>query len=161
VSRRGVAALAGLLVVVGAVLAVRLATASGSPLTQEELVAYQAAVHPPLSEGGRLVQERLKPAAGATTPVADAEGWARELEDVRAKVAAVEPPSQLAEAHRLFDAALAAYAETARLVADGSPGAVATGERADRTYDDASRILQRERRRLGLGPTAEFPDPEA
>ena len=158
-SRRAVAALAALLVAGGAIVAVRLATAVGDALTTGQLVAYQAAIHPPLSEGGRLVQERLKPAAGAAAPVADAEGWARELDAIRAKVAAVDPPSRLGEAHRLFDAALAAYAGAARLIADGSPGAVAAGERADATYDDASRILQRERRRLGLGPSAEFPDP--
>jgi hypothetical protein len=160
VSRRILPAVVALVVAVGAVLAVRLATA-GDALTSAELVAYQAAIHPPLSEGGRLVQERLKPAAPAGTPVAEADGWARELDAIRARVAAVDPPDELAGAHRLFDTALAQYAETARLVADGSGDAVAAGERADATYDDASRILQRERRRLGLGATAEFPDPDA
>lgn len=173
------------LLVAGVAAAVVLAAttdgdATSAPrLTADELLAYQAAVHPALRDGGQTVEQGMKPAVadlrdpGGVPPEAiadEADAWTRDLAAVRAKVAAVPVPAGLREVAAGFDAALARYLaaaaafgraaraperERAALIEEG----VAIAREADRHYDDASRVLQRLRRDLGLGATADFPDP--
>lgn len=165
----------------GAVLAARSEETPRDTLTAVELQAYQGLITPHLTEGGKIVQLGMKPAMTdlatpggipAATIAGEADAWVAALTGVRQRVAAVIPPEQLREAHRLFDEALGRYLEAARLFGQAAraPAAeqraaidrgIAVAEIADDVYDAASRILQRLRRELGLGVTADFPDPDA
>jgi hypothetical protein len=153
---------------------------NGGRLTRSELAAYQAGILPPLREGGVVVEQRMKPAvsglaqapaAALAQVAADAPSWVGQLAAVRTKVAAVPAPAELAEAAAGFDRALARYAEAARQFgaaadapaasrAAAAAAAVDVARDADALYDGASAVIQRARRRLGLGPTPDFPDPE-
>lgn len=151
-----------------------------SGLTRAELETYQSAIAPVMQEGGRTVELGMKPAikdlaepggVPAAAIAGESDAWIRDLTSVRTRVAAVTPPKALAEAHRLFDAALGEYLAAAALFGRAARAPAAerralidhgldTAERADDTYDAASRIIQRWRRDLGLGATADFPDPD-
>jgi hypothetical protein len=188
--RRWALVIAFLLIAGFAVAAGIAATTGGSKpkatptpgLTAAELTAYTEAVLPALSDGGKTIEQGMKPALAALSgsdknvpPAAvagEAQAWVRDLRDVRGRVAAVPAPAALREAARLFDTALGQYvaaAETFGLAAAATgrertqlvDQGVATARAGDATYDDASRIIQDLRRRLGLGPTADFPDPSA
>jgi hypothetical protein len=149
-------------------------------LTRAQLTSYQAAIVGPLRDGGAIIQKGMKPgvadlASRHVVPpaaiVGEAQAWVAALTRVRSKLAVVAPPPQLRKASQLFDQALVGYLQAAMLFgqAAGANGdqrkalltrGYATAEAADRTYDQASRILQRSRRHLGLGPTVDFPDPD-
>lgn len=153
---------------------------SGSErLTVQELTAYQQAIASPLREGGATVQLQIKPRLtdldkGTVAPdvvVVESASWVRQLTRVRTAVAAAAAPPQLAGASRLFDEALVGYIRAATLFgkAAAAPPAdrpellrrgIEVATAADKTYDEASRILQRLRRQLGMGRTSEFPDPD-
>jgi hypothetical protein len=179
-SRRRVVAVVAVLALAGAGAAVAAFVADDEPsLTAKQLVAYQAAIHPPLSDGGRTVEQGMKPALaditdGGQVPVsaiaAESDRWVADLNAVRAKVAAVPPPGELRDAAALFDRALeryvaaaAAFGRAARAPVEQRQAlldeGIASAREADRTYDDASRVIQQWRRRLGLGATSDFPDP--
>jgi hypothetical protein len=179
VRRRVVAAVVVTAVAVSVAAAVAAVARRPEPLTAKRLAAYTDAIAPPLSDGGRVVEQGMKPgvadllnrhAVPPATIAVEAAEWERELTRVRGAVAAVPVPPGLGEAAALFDRALAGYVEAAELfrraalAPEGQRRAIAdrgftAAEAADRTYDAASRIVQRERRRLGLGPTATLPDP--
>lgn len=96
------------------------------------------------------------------TLVTMAAGWVKAMERAGRDFAAIEPPSFLSEATRLYAASFDAYLETARALhaAAGATGqeradhiAIAGehGTRADRLYDAAKAEVQRHRERLGMG----------
>ncbi len=170
------AALVGLAGVGAGLVAAR---SSAPSLTRARLVAYESAVLVPLREGGATVEQGIKPALADlterhVTPPAviagEADGWVRDLTSVRARVGAVAPPDELREAARLFDRALEQYLEAARTFRAAAAasavqrralldGGYAVARAADATYDDAARVIQRWRHRLGLPSTPDFPDP--
>lgn len=149
------------------------------PLTADQLLAYERAVIPHLKDGGRTVEQGMKPGVDdllnrhvvpPATIAAEADRWAADLTRVRDTVNGIDPPRALAEAGRLFVTALDTYIRAARTFGEAARAPEARrreianrgydlGRDADRTYDAASRILQTERRRLGLGPSPDFPDP--
>ena len=149
-------------------------------LTEEQLLAYEAALLPHLREGGKTVERGMKPGVDdllnkhvvpPATIAVEAETWAADLTRVRTALAAVEPPPQLTEVSQLFDDSLDAYVQAAHVFAEAARApeaqrrAIANrgydlGRTADRIYDSASRIIQTARRNLGLGPSSDFPDPE-
>lgn len=172
-SKRALTALLAFVAVavfVGTIVVTRETTPS---LTREELLTYQDAIHPLMSDGGRTVEQGMKPGVpdvrAGKVATSEAEGWVTALQAVREQVVAVEAPPALRDAARLFREALDSYVDAAdalrRATGDADRRetlvdfAVTTAESADRTYDEASLILQNWRRRLGLGSTAEFPDP--
>jgi hypothetical protein len=180
--RHAVAAGLTLVVVLSAVAATAYVssrrTSRHEGLTAAELTSYTGAVLPPLREGGRVVEQEMKPTIGdlvsgkltGTTFAGRVDTWLADLSRVRGEVAAVPPPAELRPAATGFDDALgrylaaaeafraAALAPAARRQAALDHGyAVAT--EADHRYDTASAVIQGWRRRLGLGPTADFPDP--
>lgn len=155
-------------------------TACGSPgLSKARLVSYESAIAAPLKDGGRTVEQGMKPALADlnvdhVTPPAmiarEARQWVADLTDVRARVAAVTPPAQLRAVSRGFDEALTLYVEAARwferaATADALQRSAlldkgyAAAKRADAAYDAASRLLQTARHRVGLGSSPDFPDP--
>jgi hypothetical protein len=145
------------------------------------LLAYERALVPILREGGRLVQEEMKPSLReisegeitGDTLLGRTAAWRGELERIRARLAALRPPAFLGDIGARWLAAVDAYlaavdafealarapagSERARLVAE----AAAAGERADRVFDRAAAVIQFHRRRLGLGPSPSLPDPAA
>lgn len=183
--REVVAALAAAVVVGLSATAITVYLAArddGRPaLTTEALTAYQEAVLPHLREGGGLVEQGMKPAAtelakatgkAAARIASDATGWADALGQIRANVAAVPTPEPLREAATGFDRALARYVDAARQFGTAArtplpqrAPVLANGYEiahdADTLYDAASAVIQRWRRRLGLAPTTDFPDPES
>lgn len=131
--------------------------------------AYANAITPIQKDGGRLVYEGVRTSVaslfrGELAPAdfrARAGAWKADLERVRLQLAAQQPPARLKPAAELFDRALRQYraaidgfvtasrAPAARLQA-ALTAAVPAAERADRTYDRADALVQRELRRLGL-----------
>ena len=164
-----------------AVLAARDSGDDAPTLTRQELEAYEKAVVPLLREGGQVVELGMK--AGVTdlskpggvpaeAIAGESDAWIRVLNTVRDELALMTPPPALAEAHRLFGDALRRYVEAARIFGEAARGPAAgrqavidrgldIAESADDVYDAASAIVQRWRRDLGLGPSADFPDPTA
>lgn len=142
---------------------------------------YEAAVVPIVREGGKLVEVGVKVGLSdlstehVTAPAVVAEQaqvWRRELTALGRQLAEVTAPGDLEAAHAAFVDALRIYAEAAALVeeaARSAPGAprdelldrvVDAGDRADERYDEGSRLLQDLRRRSGLEPSSDFPDPD-
>jgi hypothetical protein len=175
-------ALVLVIVIPGALLVALAAGSDGGEdrpaLTAAELEAYTGAVHPVLSRGGQVVERDMKPAVRVLAePRADAKAvregaplWVRRLTTARADVAAVPPPPALAGLPAMFDRALELYIQAAGLLGAAArttgdertrtlDEAVAKARAADRAYDDASRVIQDWRRRLGLDPSPQFPDP--
>ncbi len=143
-------------------------------------LAYERAVLVPIRDGGRVVQQEMKPSLDqlrrgeitAADARARAGGWRRAFAAVRVKVLALTPPSFLRDVELRFLAAIDGYATIAVLFdrAAGEDGAAraslldaaaAAGRRADTMFDRASSIMQFHRRRLGLGATTKLPDPAA
>lgn len=141
---------------------------------------YEDAIAEHARRGGRIVQLEVKPSLrelldGSIAPPEFAEragGWEAELERVRLGILAAAPPPLLAGIEGLWDRAMRTYVEAVRqfraaALAEGTKretlldGGITIADRADDLYDEASRLLQRARRRLGLEPTANFPDPDA
>lgn len=177
--KRLVAAVAAV-VVVGAGVGVYAVTRPDPKpaLTAAALTAYEQAILPSLRDGGRVIEQGVKPDLGdlgsgkiSGTAFADhADGFLAELERVRTAVAAVTPPSPLRPAADGFDAALARYEQAVRefKAAALTPRAgreaalakgYATAQSADTLYDSAGAVIQRWRVRLGLGTSADFPSP--
>jgi hypothetical protein len=165
--------LLGLVVVL---IVVGLSPKSSPGLTVRQLNAYQAAITPPLRDGGATVQEGMKPAINDlvtqhTVPpqamVGEARDWVTSLQGNRKIVAAVHVPAALADAQRLFLTSLDRYIEAAQDfgIAAGNASSrrewlqkvYAAGTAGDQAYDDASGILQGWRHTLGLPSSPDFP----
>jgi hypothetical protein len=132
---------------------------------------YAETISPLAFEGGRIIQERIKPslgdlADGKTKPEdyrRQAQAWKHDLEEIRKAFAGVPVPPNLEEAARLFDTALRGYIEavdqfvgasSTRGTSDQIHAALDPGRelarRADKTYDRARGMVQSELRRVGL-----------
>jgi hypothetical protein len=141
---------------------------------------YERALLPALREGGRIVQQEMKPSLrelgdGSITQklaVDRATAWYRQFTMILADVGTLRPPSFLGDVERRWVAAIVAYRKISTLFEQAAkqPGAArvklleqaaAAGSRADALFDDASRVMQLHRRRLGLGATGRLPDPAA
>ena len=145
------------------------------------ILAYERSLTSPLREGGRIVQEEMKPSLGelasgelsSAAALGRASAWRRVLEGVRSDVSALTPPSFLGDIEQRWKAAMDGYLAAADLfgrAASAGPGAERTrllseaanaGTRADKLFDAAAAVIQSHRRRLGLGPTTSLPDPGA
>jgi len=176
VSKRVLTAVLAFVAVAVGVVTVVLARDTEPAVTREELLLYQAEIYPPLANGGRTVEQGMKPAVpdvrAGKVAASEAEGWVMSLRAVREEVLLVDVPPGLRDAAGLFATALDKYVEAAETFQQAAgagaaerdtlvDAAVALAEEADRAYDDASRVIQQWRRRLGLGPSAQFPDPTA
>jgi hypothetical protein len=143
-------------------------------------LGYERAVLPSLREGGRIVQQEMKPslrelAEGEIAQEAALEratAWRGELAKVLAEVVALRPPSFLGDIEARWTAAIAGYRQIPGLFEQASrqtgpararllEQAAGAGARADKLFDKASAVMQFHRRRLGLGSTAHLPDPAA
>jgi len=139
---------------------------------------YERAILVPIKDGGRLVEQEMKPSlndlsTGAVTPtiaIERAVAWHTDLVQDRTQMLGLTPPSFLRGIQTLWARALDAYLAVPELFtqaarATGSARkalldrAADAGTRADRLFDDAARVMQYHRRRLGLGPTHDLPDP--
>ena len=139
---------------------------------------YERALQPALKEGGRIVVQQMRPSipdlgAGKLdrrTAVERASGWRRAFRQIRVDVVALVPPGFLGDIELRWTRALDAYLSIADLFEQAAAAtgpsrtqtldrAVAAGTRADTLFDRAASVMQAHRRRLGLGPTGELPDP--
>jgi hypothetical protein len=132
---------------------------------------YAETISPLAFEGGRVIQERVKPSLGdlveGRTKPEDyrrlAAAWKHDLDEIRKAFASAPAPPRLTEAARFFDRAMRGYVEAidefARVsstkgTADEIDAALNPGRemarRADKTYDRARRLVQAELRRTGL-----------
>jgi hypothetical protein len=149
-------------------------------VTRAELVAYEASILPIVQDGGKTVEEGMKPALTdllhrhITPPsfiVKEGDAWIAELSRVRQQLVAVTPPPDLAPASRLLAQSLDYYLTAAR---DFRAAAAATskserarfadlgvraGEAGDAVYDRGSAVIQHARQRLGLPLNPNFPSP--
>jgi hypothetical protein len=141
-------------------------------------LAYEAAALVPIREGGRIVQEEMKPSlselrAGTISAVIAHEraaGWRGGMSAALTQLLALHPPAFLQDIGSKWKASLDTYVEIAALfdLAAAASGAerlrlldeaAATGTRADRLFDAAARVMQLQRERLGLGVTPDLPNP--
>ena len=177
--RHDALAIAGI-VTVAAVIATLLALApvNRARLARERRAVqkYAETISPLAFEGGRVTEERIKPALAqlveGTLKAADfvrqSEGWKHDLSEIRRAFAAAPAPKGVKDASRIFDQAFRGYLAAVDAFVRGSStqgapekidGALEPGRviarRADKTYDRARRLVQAELRRLGL-PDALF-----
>lgn len=140
---------------------------------RRSLEVYEEEVERIAKGAGRVVQLGLKAGIGeldrGEEPGADefaerAEGWERELRGYRSELAALDPPSFLADTELRRLDAMDGYIEVARILARaaGVTGdersalldeAVETGETADDVWEEADSAVNRHRERLGLPVT--------
>jgi hypothetical protein len=142
------------------------------------IVAYESAVYPIVKEGGRVVQEEMKPSLrqfvegeiAADELLRRAGSWRRAFEKVRSDVLVLQPPAFLRAIEprwtRAFDAYLqtiTAFEAVARAPASERRARLdqvsTAGTTADHLYDQAVELIRSHRRRLGLGPSPNFPEP--
>jgi hypothetical protein len=171
-----VACAAGLILV----LALGHAGDSGQPAHPDTaaLSDYTAALASPTKEGGRIVQQEMKPSLGefeqgqlsAADFVVRARGWQLELARVRDLIDHLSVPPGIAAAGPLFHQAMQAYIDAAKLFeqAGEAPAAdrpaalqhaVDAARKADGEFDQASAVVQRALRNAGLQPDHNLPDP--
>ena len=147
---------------------------------RESYLRYESAVLPLVREGGRVVQQEMKPSirelgAGEITERMAHDrvaGWRTAFTRLGADLMALDPPGFLGDIERRWTAAVDGYLKIpdlferavtqtgdarARLLTE----AAAAGESADKLFDDAAAVMQYHRRRLGLGSTSQLPDPAA
>ena len=169
----------GLVVVLAAgATAVFLTGASNRKSDRAAIVAYERSVLPSIREAGRIVQQEMKPslreiADGSITgqQLLDRTGaWQRVFKRAREDLLALEPPGFLGDIEAGWDAAIGAYlnaVDAFQALGRADPGsrtgaldqAVTLGEFADDLFDRVAGVIQLHRRRLGLGPTTNLPDP--
>lgn len=88
--------------------------------------------------------------------------WNHDLATARSAVAALTPPAFLRQIEGRWLAAIDAFARVPSLIAQASVRAAREAlDDADSRLGDAARVMQFHRRRLGLGPTPQLPDPAA
>jgi hypothetical protein len=141
------------------------------------LKAYVEALRSPTSDGGRVIQQLMKPSIGefaqgqvdAPTFVARARGWVIALQSVKQRIATISVPPAVASAGPLFNQAMDGYIHTARVleqaasVPDDQRAAALergrqAGRDADQVYDRAAAVVQRALRAAGLAPDSALPD---
>jgi hypothetical protein len=149
-----------------------------NPQASAELSAYTAALGPPTQEGGRIVEQEMKPSLAefergvldAATFASRAGGWQLAFQRIRRQIDRIPVPTLIPAAGGLFDAAIDAYIRTAQLLeaAARAPGsarqaaieaAVDAARAADSAYDRAAAVVQRALRAAGLPPDNGLPDP--
>ncbi len=143
------------------------------------LTAYTTALRSPTSEGGRIVEQEMKPSIAefsqgqvdAATFQARARGWELGFARVRDDIDKIAVPPAIASAGPLFRQAMDAYLDAAKLfeqaggVAAGPQRdaamqrAIAQAESADRQYDAAALVVQRALAAAGLPPDSALPNP--
>jgi len=142
------------------------------------LTAYTDALRAPTSDGGRIVEQEMKPTISdfsqgqldAASFAADARGWQLALRQVKDRIDRIVVPPAIAAAGPLFDAAMDAYIAAAKLfeqaaAAPQSQRQAAVGKgidqarAADRQYDQAALVVQRALAAAGLQPDSNLPDP--
>ncbi|MGH2785181.1 MAG: hypothetical protein ACRDJ1_07950 [Actinomycetota bacterium] len=142
------------------------------------LLAYERAILPHVREAGRIVQQEMKPTLreisdGAVTDsqiLERSEAWQRVFERVRADLLALKAPGLLGDIDQAWSAAMGGYllaVDTVAAIARAAPDqrtvaidqAATFGERADQLFDTVASIIQFHRKRLGLGPSLNLPDP--
>ena len=142
------------------------------------LTAYTDALRAPTSDGGRIVEEEMKPTIGdftqgsldATSFAADARGWQLALRQVKDRIDRIAVPPAIAAAGPLFDAAMDDYIAAARLFEQAAAApqsqrgaAVQRGidqaRQADNQYDQAALVVQRALAAAGLQPDPALPNP--
>jgi hypothetical protein len=150
----------------------------GPTAVQQALTAYTAALRPPTTEGGRIVQQEMKPSLGefssgsidAGNFISRARGWQLAMARVRDQIGAITPPSVIASARPLFVAAMDDYVHAAQLFeqAGAAPqdqrtaaldAAIAAARGADQAFDRAAAVVQRALRAAGLPIDSALPDP--
>ncbi|MCU1591847.1 MAG: hypothetical protein JWP11_3103 [Frankiales bacterium] len=155
------------------------ASTTPAGLRQDQLLAYEHAVVPIVQDGGRVIQDGMKPAIDdlqyrhivpAPVIAQEAAGWLDRLASVRTRLAAVSAPPALQSPTSTFLTALDGYraaAQSFRAAALAPAGAkrgalVARGvkqaETADRVYDQGAAVVQGLRHGFGLEPSPYFPD---
>jgi hypothetical protein len=142
------------------------------------LTAYTAALRAPTAEGGRVVEQQMKPSVGEfdrgqvdePTFVARARGWVLALQKVKKEIDAIRVPPVIASAGPLFDQAMDAYVHAAQVFEQAAALPVgaertaaldrgrAAGRDADQAYDRAAAVVQRALRAAGLPPDSALPD---
>jgi hypothetical protein len=161
-----------------AVLALGKGSDSGpTPADATALTAYTSALRPATSEGGRIVEQEMKPSLGdfergslgAGDFVTRARGWQLGLARVRDQIDAISTPPAIAAAHGLFHLAMQAYVDAARLFEGAGLAsaaerqaalarAVAAAEAADGDFDRAAAVVQAALRAAGMPADHELPD---
>lgn len=167
----------------GGLLAAGIAFASSGgedDVTATEVSAYQKELFPLAEEWGRIEIQGMRAAIGdlsdgdaegvpAVTIAGEARAWQASLIDLRKRIAALTPPEPLVPAERLFDRAIVRYIDAAiefEKAADGPETQRQVGiERGieaaldgARLYNEASMVLQRVRKSVGLPETPDFPN---
>lgn len=180
---RLLAGLAPFVLIAVAVGGARLLGGDGGTSTadREAVVRYQEAVHPLTVEWGKIEILGMRPAIGdlqeeggvpAETIAGEARHWQATLASLRGQLAAVNPPPGLDRAAALFDDSIATYIEAARLFEAAAEASGHDRERgiADgidkvrqgtKRFNEAAVVLQSARKRVGLGPTDDFPKEHA
>jgi hypothetical protein len=167
-----------ILAIAAGATAVFLVGSSNRRADRAAILAYERAVLPAIREGGRIVVQEMRPTLGeiADGRITDAdlldraEAWRRVFERARTDILAATPPKFLTGIEGKWRAAMDAYLETisafeaiAQTPSGGRDAAVSeaadSGDRADDLFDEAAALIQFHRRRLGLRPTGNLPDP--
>ena len=149
-----------------------------NPASTQVLKDYIDALRPPTTEGGRIVEQEMKPSLGefergevdGNTFSARARGWQIGMQRVRDRIDQISVPPVIASAGPLFDAAIDDYISAARLFEQAGQAAAAqkdaavqravdAARTADRAYDRAAAVVQRALRAAGLPPDSALPDP--
>lgn len=170
-----------LVVVLGAAIgaaSVFFVGSSNRKADRNAVLAYERAILPLVREAGRVVQQEMKPILeeiddGDVTDeqlVQRAAAWERVFERIRLELLALDPPELLGSIEDGWSASMGAYLLTVDAIADiagtapdqrvrAIETAATFGERADDFFDDVAAIIQFHRKRLGLGPSQNLPDP--
>lgn len=157
---------------IAGVAAVLLSSGRVSEAERDAITAYAAKVKELSFEGGRLLQEEIKPRVtdlreGTVTPDQfrrEAGNWILLYQNLRRDFAGTRHPARLDDTARRYDEALATYIEafeafrdasrlaTAEARNDAITDAVPIAERADKMFDAARDELERQMRAAGLTP---------
>ena len=152
---------------------------SGAPHADAAaLTAYTTALRAPTSDGGRIVEEEMKPTLAdfsqgrldAASFAADARGWQIALRQVKDRIHRITVPPAIAAAGPLFDAAMDDYLAAAGLFEQAAAvpraqrdAAVRRGidqaRAADNQYDQAALVVQRALAAAGLPADSSLPNP--
>ena len=173
-----------LVLILGAALAAAAAIAfatvggEGDKPDPKAVEAWQKQLFPLVEEWGKIEVQGMRPAIGDLTrgdgvpPEAvggEARAWRAAFVDLRAKIAALDPPPELEAAERLFDQSMQQYLDSTFAFEQAADGPVDQrqaniekginlAKEGARLYNEASLILQRVRKEAGLGETRDFPN---